>query len=75
MTRDFITLIETEAAMRGIAPATLCRMAVQNNRLYGNLCAGCNCTLEIVERLRAYIAANPPPTPANDTPSTDEDAA
>lgn len=62
MTRDdLITEIEKYALSQGIAPATVTSRAVQNSRLYHRMKDGGGCNLIIAERLRAYIAANPPP--------------
>jgi len=57
---DLRILIENEARGRGLSPATLCKHAVGNNRLHRTLVSGGSCTLDIAERLTAYIAANPP---------------
>jgi hypothetical protein len=72
MTRDdLISAIEAFATAWGIAPATVTSRGVQNSRLYARLKSGGGCNLIIAEKLRAYMAANPAPTP--ETP--DEDAA
>lgn len=52
--------IEEHAAKLGIAPATLTSRAVQNSRLYHHLTAGGDCTTRTVERIRQWIADNPP---------------
>ena len=63
MTRHakFVTLIENEAAARGISPRTLCKYAVGNNRLYKHLQNAGTCTLDVMERFEAYVADNPAP--------------
>jgi len=58
---DLRTLIEREARARNLAPATLCKNAVGNNRLHKTLVGGGSCTLDIAERMTGYIAANPRP--------------
>lgn len=59
---DLIQAIESYAAARGIAPATVTSRAVGNSRLYRNLKNGGGCNLIVAERLRAYMAAHPPAT-------------
>lgn len=60
MTREQIVAeIESYAAARRIAPATVTSRAVGNSRLYHRLTSGAGCTLAIAERLLAYMASNP----------------
>ncbi|KAJ03294.1 hypothetical protein PM02_10455 [Sulfitobacter mediterraneus] len=56
---ELINLIEKQAEARNLAPATLCRLAVGNNRLLRNLKAGRSCTLEVAERFSDWIETNP----------------
>lgn len=56
---ELIKLIEQQSSARKIAPATLCRLAVGNNRLLKNLKTGRSCTLDVAERMVAYIDENP----------------
>jgi|OM-RGC.v1.034553384 hypothetical protein len=58
MTRDhLIAEIEAEAAAAGLSPATVTSRAVGNSRLYARLRAGKGCTLDVAERLLAWIRA------------------
>lgn len=52
--------IEEHAEKLGIAPATLTSRAVQNSRLYHHLLGGGDCTTRTVEKIRQWIADNPP---------------
>lgn len=61
LTEQIISLIEAEARRRNIAPATLCRRAVGNNRVYRNLTAGGSVTLEVADRLMRWVDDNPVP--------------
>ncbi len=54
---ELISLIERHAESRGIAPATVTSRAVGNSRLYSRLKDGGSCTIEIAERIKAFIAA------------------
>lgn len=56
---ELIKLIELQADARSIAPATLCRLAVGNNRLLKNLKAGKSCTLEVAERFSDWVKRHP----------------
>lgn len=61
MTHEYlINLIKKAAAARGLSEATLCRLAVGNNRLFKNLSQGKSCTLAVALRLDEYIAASAP---------------
>ncbi len=64
ITAHLISDIETFASLRGIAPATVTSRGVGNSRLYHRLKNGKSCTLDVAERLRAYMAENPPPAAA-----------
>lgn len=56
MTRDdLITRLEQHAATRGISPATITSRAVGNSRLYQRLTDGGDCTLEVAQRLIAFM--------------------
>lgn len=57
---DLKSLIEREARLRNWSPATFCKNSVGNNRLHQTLNNGGSCTLDIAERLIAYIDGNPP---------------
>lgn len=62
MTRDMlISRIEAYAAKHGIAPATVTSRAVDNSRLYHRLKAGGGCNFTTVERLNAFMDAEPAP--------------
>jgi len=56
-TAELIREVETFAAERGWAPATVVSRAVDNGRLYGRLKSGYTCTLPVAERIRDFIAA------------------
>ncbi|WP_435170781.1 hypothetical protein [Falsirhodobacter sp. 1013] len=59
MTRhELISEIETYAARKGIAPATVTSRAVNNSRLYRRLKADHGCTLDVAGRIMAFIAAD-----------------
>lgn len=58
--QTIISEIEAYAAARSLAPATVTSRAVHNSRLYAHLKSGGDCTTRIVDRLRQYMAANPP---------------
>lgn len=60
--------VDQFAEAHGISPATVTSKAVGNSRLYSRMRNGGSCTIRIAERLRAYMAANPPA-------SSEEDAA
>lgn len=59
-TDDLIREVQQYAAARNIAPATVISRAANNGRLYGRLTKGFGCTLKTAERIRAYMASNPP---------------
>ena len=61
-TPDFIKTIEDHAAKLGIAPSTLCERAGQGGRFYARIKSGKRCWPETADKVRAYIAANPPET-------------
>lgn len=62
MTKELlISNIEDFAKRMNIAPATVTSRAVGNSRLYHRLKAGKSCTLDVAERIHAFIADNPPP--------------
>lgn len=62
MTRDkLISRIEAYAAERGIAPATVTSRAVGNSRLYHRLKRGGGCTLDVADRLAAFMDADAAP--------------
>ena len=61
-TDDLIQEVEAYANERGLAPATIISRAVNNGRLYGRLKAGFGCNMKTAERIRAFMAENPPNT-------------
>lgn len=67
--------IENYASARGILPATVVQSATgHSGTTWAKWQAGATCSLRTAEKLRAYMAANPPPAePVSPTP--DEDAA
>ena len=52
---DFITLIETYAKARGIAPSTLCERAGQGGRFYARIKGGARYWPETAEKVLTYI--------------------
>ena len=65
MTREhLIAEIEAFARKQGLAPATVTSRGVGNSRLYARLKGGKSCTLDVAERLRAYMAATAEPSAA-----------
>lgn len=52
--------IEEAAAQRGLAPSTLCQLAVKNSKLPIRLQEGKSVTLRTVGKLNAWMEANPP---------------
>jgi hypothetical protein len=44
----------------GLRPSTVCHRAVANGHLYKRLEAGGECLPRTVEKVRAYMRANPP---------------
>jgi len=44
----------------GMAPATLCKHAAKHGALYGRLLRGGAVRSDVVDKIRAYIAANRP---------------
>ena len=59
MTRqEIIAAIEAHAEATGLSPSTITGRAVGNSRLYARLVAGRGCTIDVAERLRAWIAAS-----------------
>lgn len=52
--------IEEAAAQRGIAPSTLCQLAVKNSKLPTRLQEGKSITLRTLGKLEAWMQANPP---------------
>jgi len=59
-THSITSEIKEHADKLGIAPATLTSRAVQNSRLYRHLEEGGDCTTRTVNRIRQWIAENPP---------------
>ena len=53
--RDLIKIIEHESKVRNMAPATLCRHAVQNQRLYQKLKSGGSCSIRTANRLLRHV--------------------
>ncbi|PIE15155.1 MAG: hypothetical protein CSA68_07335 [Rhodobacterales bacterium] len=58
--QDLIQQVENYCEAAGLAPATLCRKAVGNSRLYKNLIDGKGCTIRVAAKLQEFISANPP---------------
>lgn len=54
-----LILIENAAAARGYAPATLSKKAVGNQSFYRRLQEGRTCSLEMLDRLIAWLQENP----------------
>lgn len=63
-TSQLISEVEAHAQRCGLSPATIISRAVSNGRLYGRLKNGNGCTLDTAERIRAYMAQNPPARPS-----------
>jgi hypothetical protein len=63
-TIKFLQEIRDGAKLLGIAPSYLCQMAVGNSKLMIRLEAGGKVTLDTVDKIRAYIAANRPQAPS-----------
>jgi len=55
--QKLISEIEAHARKSGIAPATVTSRAVGNSRLYARLKDGKSCTIDVAERLRAFMKA------------------
>lgn len=67
--------IETYAAARGILPATVVQAATgHSGTTWAKWKVGATCSLRTAEKLRAYMAANPPAAVPAPSP-TAEDAA
>lgn len=58
-TRDLISEMEAYAKRAGISPATVGRNAGQGGTFYGRLRKGCRAWPETIEKVRAYMRANP----------------
>jgi hypothetical protein len=67
-TSELLKDIKAGAEAMGIAPTTLCKMAVRHGGLVGRLERGRGVELETAERIRAYIRDNQPPPPAAEAP-------
>ena len=61
---DLKARIETFAASRGIACATVTSRAVGNSRLYARMQNGGGCSIRIAAKLLAYMAETPADTEA-----------
>jgi len=55
MEQKLISQIEAQAAARGITISTLCRLAVNDGKLYGRLKSGKSITLSTVDKLNRYF--------------------
>jgi len=67
--------IENYALARGILPATVVQTATgHSGTTWAKWQSGATCSLRTAEKLRAYMAANPPPAEPT-SPTPDEDAA
>jgi hypothetical protein len=56
----------------GIAPTTLCQKAVRNGALIGRLEKGGGVNSRTIEQIRAFIAANRPPSAPADAANEPE---
>jgi hypothetical protein len=56
-----ISEIERYCAATGQAPSTFCLKVVHNPSLYRRLKSGSGCNVKVLDKIRAHIAANPPP--------------
>lgn len=61
---SFITEAEEYCAAAGISPSTLAVRALNNSRFFNRAARQREKANEAIERLRAYMAANPAQTPA-----------
>ena len=60
MDQELLTSIEGYCKARGIAEATLSRLACNNSTVIERLREDGNVTYRIVQKLRAYMRDNPP---------------
>lgn len=60
MIQDFISEAKVYCEAVGIKPSTLGQYAVSDNSLFSRLETGGQCLPRTIERVRAYMAANPP---------------
>lgn len=58
--QTFIAEISAYAASIGLRPSTVCLRAVGNGHLYNRLTDGGDCSSRTMERVRRYMADNPP---------------
>lgn len=57
---NLISEVEAYAKARSLSPATVISRAVDNGRLYGRLKSGFGCHVDTADRIRRYMASNPP---------------
>jgi hypothetical protein len=57
---SFLLEVEAYAFACGLAPATVTSRAVSNSRLYSRLKDGGDASTETIERVRDFMAQNPP---------------
>lgn len=60
MIEQFLTEAQAYCEARGIKPATLGQYAVDDKHLLPRLARGGQCYPRTIERVRAYMAQNPP---------------
>ena len=60
---DLLAEIESYIAKADIAESTFGRRAVNDGKFVGRLRDGANMTLSTLDKARAYMDANPAPTP------------
>ncbi len=59
---NIIFEIESYSKATGLAPSTICVRAIDNSRFYERALRRAKVLENQAERIRAYIAANPPPS-------------
>jgi hypothetical protein len=59
--QQLVAEIEAYAEAVGMAVSTICKKAGGNSEIVRKIRRGGTVTLPIADRIRAYIAANPPP--------------
>jgi hypothetical protein len=67
MAQMLLREIEEAAETMGMAPATLCKHAAKHGALYGRLLRGGAVRSDVVDKIRAYIAANRPAGAAHES--------
>jgi hypothetical protein len=64
--QKLIQEIEAYCAAAGMAPSTFCLKVANNGALYSRMRDGGDCGVKVLDKIRAYIAANP--APQSETP-------